>query len=292
MDWHLSRYPSRAAADAVRGPTMTVVESFGQVWLSAIGDAGAWPSGGERVTELGPIPVRRGTSYAARFMEAVFPPGMQSVIHRHSGAEVWYTLSGETCLETSEGSMVGRAGGPPVMVPEGPPMQLTAIGNGCAQGSCSCCTMHRSPPPRRPRTGSPRGYVGGSQGGVRWQPIDRTTNLAQPDHSSAEPIGQSDIVVATRDLGRSRARVPHPFRNTISFSFRIASARPSTPWADIEDRMMRSTSFAPGEEPSSRRTESSGAATVSVAGRSSLRGPHPARRRDSAQRRVSRGPHA
>ena len=132
--WRLSRYPSRAAADAARGPTMTVVESFGQVWLLAIGDAGAWPSGGERVAELGPIPVRRGTSYTARFMEAVFTPGMQSIIHRHSGTEVWYTLGGEMCLETPQGSMVGRAGGPPVIVPEGPPMQLTAIGDEVRQG--------------------------------------------------------------------------------------------------------------------------------------------------------------
>lgn len=60
--WHLSRYPSRAAADAARGPTGAVAESFGQVWLLAIGGAGAWPSGGERVAELGPIPVQRGTS--------------------------------------------------------------------------------------------------------------------------------------------------------------------------------------------------------------------------------------
>lgn len=38
-------------------------------------------------------------------MKATFKPGMKSRIHRHSGLEAWYTISGETCLETPEGSM-------------------------------------------------------------------------------------------------------------------------------------------------------------------------------------------
>ena len=48
--------------------------------------------------------------------------------HRHSGPEAWYTLEGETCLETPEGAQIGRAGGPPVIVPGGLPMHLTATG--------------------------------------------------------------------------------------------------------------------------------------------------------------------
>ena len=55
-------------------------------------------------------------------------PGMKSEIHRHSGPEAWYTLSGETCLETPKGTQVGRADGPPVIVPAGEPMELTATG--------------------------------------------------------------------------------------------------------------------------------------------------------------------
>ncbi len=80
------------------------------------------------MAEIGPLEVRGGRSYAARYMEAVFRPGMQTRVHTHPGPEAWYTLSGEMCLETPEGSMTGRAGGPPVIVPEGPPMQLTATG--------------------------------------------------------------------------------------------------------------------------------------------------------------------
>ena len=50
---------------------------------------------------------------------AQYIPGMESSTHTHSGPEVWYTVTGETCLETPDGRMVGRAGGPPVIVPAG-----------------------------------------------------------------------------------------------------------------------------------------------------------------------------
>ena len=68
-------------------------------------------------------------NYSAQYMEAVFTPGMTAPAHRHSGPEAWYTLTGETILETPEGKMVGRAGGSAVIVPGGPPMHLTATGS-------------------------------------------------------------------------------------------------------------------------------------------------------------------
>lgn len=126
--WHLYTYPTRAAAVAAKGLRGTVVESLGKVWLLAI-DVGGWrPTGGERVAEVGPLPVNVGTKYSAQYMEVIFTPGMTAPAHRHSGPEAWYTLSGETCLETPEGKMVGRAGGAQVIVPGGPPMHLTAAG--------------------------------------------------------------------------------------------------------------------------------------------------------------------
>ena len=53
---------------------------------------------------------------------------MRAAVHRHSGPEAWHTVAGETCLETPEKTYLGRAGGLPVIVPEGPPMALTATG--------------------------------------------------------------------------------------------------------------------------------------------------------------------
>jgi quercetin dioxygenase-like cupin family protein len=126
--WHLDTYSTRAEAEAAKGPRGTVVESLNKVWLFSIDVAGWRAAGGARVAEIGPLPVRADAKHTAQFMEAIFTPGMTAPAHRHSGPEAWYTLAGETCLETPEGKMVGKAGGSHVIVPGGPPMHLTATG--------------------------------------------------------------------------------------------------------------------------------------------------------------------
>jgi quercetin dioxygenase-like cupin family protein len=126
--WHLDTFATRAQAEAARRTHSTVLESLGKIWLLTI-DVVDWrPSGGTRVATIGPLPIKQSAKYSAQFMEAIFAPGMTSVVHRHSGPEAWYTAAGETCLETPEGKVIGRPGGPPVIVPEGPPMHLTAAG--------------------------------------------------------------------------------------------------------------------------------------------------------------------
>jgi quercetin dioxygenase-like cupin family protein len=127
--WHLDTFPNRADADVARGPRGTVVESMGKVWLFTI-EARSWRSTkGQRVAEIGPLPIAAGHNYSAQYMEAIFKPGMTSATHDHSGPEAWYTIEGETCLETPAGKVVGRAGGEHVIVPDGP-MHLTATGTG------------------------------------------------------------------------------------------------------------------------------------------------------------------
>jgi quercetin dioxygenase-like cupin family protein len=126
--WHLDVYSTRAAAEAAMGPPSTVVEALEKIWLFTIAPADWHAEGGEHVAKIGPLPVDPAAEYKARYMEAIFAPGMTSSIHRHPGPEVWYTLAGETCLETSAGRMIGRAGGDPVIVPGGLPMYLTATG--------------------------------------------------------------------------------------------------------------------------------------------------------------------
>src|SRR4051794_6202567 len=74
--WHLDTYATRAEAEAAKGPRGTVVESLGRVWLLTIDVAGWRPSGGARVAEIGPLPVRSSARYAAQYMEAIFTPGM------------------------------------------------------------------------------------------------------------------------------------------------------------------------------------------------------------------------
>ncbi len=130
MFWHHDTYPTRTAAQADKGPQGVVVESFGKVWLMTISDEKWRSAHGTRITEIGPLPVEAGKMYSAQLMEAVFMPGMTAAAHIHSGPESWYTLGGETCLETSDGRVqIGRAGGPPVIAPMGLKMHLTATGS-------------------------------------------------------------------------------------------------------------------------------------------------------------------
>jgi quercetin dioxygenase-like cupin family protein len=128
MFWHLDTYPIRTAAEDAKQSRGTVVEALGKIWLFTIAEATWRPRSGVRIAEIGPLPVQPGSAYSAMYMEAVFTPGMTSAIHTHSGPEAWYTTAGESCLETPQGAMFGRAGGPPLIVPAGPPMLLTAIG--------------------------------------------------------------------------------------------------------------------------------------------------------------------
>ena len=125
--WHLDVYPTRAAAETVKGPRGTVVEAFGKVWLYTIADSRWRASSGEHVATIGPLHVTAGKQYVARYMEAVFPPGMKAAVHRHSGPEAWYLVSGVQCLETPDGITVARAGEGAV-VREGPPMALSSVG--------------------------------------------------------------------------------------------------------------------------------------------------------------------
>jgi quercetin dioxygenase-like cupin family protein len=125
--WHLYAYPTRAAAEAAKGPGGTVVESFERTWLFTIADERWRPSGGERVAVLGPFSIAPGRHYTARYMEAMFTAGMRAAIHRHSGPEAFYLISGAQCLETPEGITVTHAG-EGAIVPEGPPMALSSVG--------------------------------------------------------------------------------------------------------------------------------------------------------------------
>jgi quercetin dioxygenase-like cupin family protein len=155
--WHLDNYPTRAAAEGAKGPRGTVVESLGKVWLFTIDVAGWRAPGGERVAEIGPLPVNQDAKYSAQYMETIFTPGMTASAHRHSGPEAWYTLAGETCLETPEGKMVGRAGGAHVIVPGGPPMHLTATGTETRRALVLILHDSSQPPTTPARDWTPKG---------------------------------------------------------------------------------------------------------------------------------------
>ncbi len=128
--WHLDTYATRAAAERARASRSTVVESLGKIWLFTIARKNWRPRGGRHVARIGPLPIVPADSVAAVYMEGIFQPGMNTMVHRHPGVETWYTLEGAMCLETPEGKLTQRAGEAGVMVRGGVPMMLTGIGTG------------------------------------------------------------------------------------------------------------------------------------------------------------------
>ena len=156
--WHLDSYPTRAAALVDKGPRGAVIEALGKVWLMTIEDEKWRPAHGNRIAEIGPLPIIAGEDYSAQYMEAIFTPGMTAPAHLHSGPEAWYTTAGETCLETSDGHVqTGRPGGRPVIVPMGLSMHLTATGT--EQRRALVLILHQSsmPPSTLVQDWTPKG---------------------------------------------------------------------------------------------------------------------------------------
>jgi hypothetical protein len=127
--WHLDTYRTRAEADALGGRRSTVVEAFARVWLFTLAEAGWRPAGGVRIATIGPLPVRPGRRYTASYMQAATSPGFQTDVHQHGGPEALFTLSGEVCVETPEGRLVGRADADPLLIDGDTPMRLTSAGS-------------------------------------------------------------------------------------------------------------------------------------------------------------------
>ena len=114
--WHLDNYPTRAAAEAAKGPRGTVVEALGKMWVFTIAEAGWRPSGGMRVAEIGPIFVRSGENYTAQYAEGISNPGDVTPKHRHPGPEAWYTTAGGFCAEASDGKTYVASAGQGIVI--------------------------------------------------------------------------------------------------------------------------------------------------------------------------------
>ncbi len=127
--WHLDTYPTRAAADAAKDAHGTVVEVFDRVWLLTLAGAEWQPVGGDHTATIGPLPLgASGANMTATYLQTATSPGFQTDVHQLAGPEALYILSGEVCVETPQGKQIGRAGGEPLLIAGGQPMQLTSIG--------------------------------------------------------------------------------------------------------------------------------------------------------------------
>src|SRR5215510_16069227 len=61
MYWHIYEYPTRAAAEAARGPRGTVADVFDRHWLYMIADGEWQPVAGKKIARIGPLDVATNT---------------------------------------------------------------------------------------------------------------------------------------------------------------------------------------------------------------------------------------
>jgi hypothetical protein len=161
--WHLERYESRTEAqrDARRDNRSIAVESLGKHWVFTIAPFEWRSQAGEPFARVGPLPLVDANAFAAVYMEGVFEPGMHSMVHRHDGAEAWFTLEGSQCVETPEGKLEQRAGDPGIVVPGGLPMMLSGTGSGVRR-SLVLILQDATKPRSTPATDwKPKGLCGG-----------------------------------------------------------------------------------------------------------------------------------
>jgi quercetin dioxygenase-like cupin family protein len=125
--WTLDTYPTQETAESARTSQSEVVHALGKIWLFTVGEKLSAPSHGQRVSEIGPLPIQAGEDYTAQYMEAILDPGAVSKTHVHAGPEAFYTETGQSCLETPAGMQIGDKD-KSVIVPEGEPMELVATG--------------------------------------------------------------------------------------------------------------------------------------------------------------------
>ena len=125
--WHVDRFDARDRAQAAAGPAGVAFDAHGTWWLMTVESQAAEHHGGRHVTQV-KLPLPPAPKYAMQVFSASFTPGMASQLHRHSGAEMWYVIEGEQCLETPERAYKTRKG-ETLVVPASVTMRLIATGS-------------------------------------------------------------------------------------------------------------------------------------------------------------------
>ena len=131
--WHLSKFPTKEAAEGAKDKSGFAVEAEGQFWVFSFGPKSAAKKKPELVANIGPLPLTSSKLPPAKSYEivaylVVMPPDMYTRVHIHPGPEAWYILSGEQCLETPVGVMKSGAG-ESMVAPPMTPMRLTNNGS-------------------------------------------------------------------------------------------------------------------------------------------------------------------
>jgi quercetin dioxygenase-like cupin family protein len=127
--WRVESFDTLAQAQAAAGPLGLAAQSNGKAWLFTLGPAGGSSSGGQKVTEIGPLPEVTASEYLLRINEASGPPGSITPVHSHPGSEAAYVLAGEQTFRTPHGVMRIAAGKAEAGHGPGTPMQASSSGS-------------------------------------------------------------------------------------------------------------------------------------------------------------------
>lgn len=156
--WNIYDFPDAQAATRAKGAHGAVVQAFGRVFLFDVGAKGSDRAGGRHLSDVGPLPMAAASgSLSVAYLKSTFTPGMTAPVHIHSGPEAFYAISGASCLETPDGAQVARGPGHTLMVREGPPMLLMAIGAETRQGFAMILHNPTAPPTTLTSDWTPKG---------------------------------------------------------------------------------------------------------------------------------------
>ncbi len=125
--WHVTTFPSRAAAESAKHQIGFVVDAASRVWLYTFGPKDAALKEGKVIASVGPLQLPSANSYEVVAYFVVMPARTQVGAHTHPGPEAWYVLAGAQCLETPAGVM-RRAAGETMVATPNTPMNLTNPG--------------------------------------------------------------------------------------------------------------------------------------------------------------------
>jgi mannose-6-phosphate isomerase-like protein (cupin superfamily) len=127
--WHIYQAPDIGAAklEAGRHPRSVALVAHGSAWVYVLGSKDETSSVGKHVATIGPIDLPAGSAVSMRFIESLFPAGMQTRVHAHPGVEAFYVVEGEQCMETPSDHARVKAG-KSYLVPIGPHVQTSPKG--------------------------------------------------------------------------------------------------------------------------------------------------------------------
>jgi quercetin dioxygenase-like cupin family protein len=156
--WNIYTFADVQAAERAKPQHGVVVQAFGEIWMFDLGAKGRQFEGGRHLADVGPLPIETPQGdFSAEYLKSTFAPGMTAPVHVHSGPEAFYAISGGSCLETPDGVQVARGAGHSLMVRQGPPMLLMAIGQETRQGFALILHGDGSPPTTLTSAWTPKG---------------------------------------------------------------------------------------------------------------------------------------